>query len=210
MRRYDGTHDGRWCAAGLAVYDAATICSAGNAMQESLGLASSILGAPGQGREVSKAGPLVPEGFDQLGVVQAAASPEGRRFIQAGLNKFPWMDGHAGEVRLSRLLRAPGQLPAGDGISWDPIAGQHAAYPDVISIASTAQPGGGVPMGLMDVQCFPELGREETGPDHVAAHSRDDVHTGQLRQLVGMDDVAIGNLEPVDWLVQHFVTPAAT
>ena len=191
------------------MYDAAIIVSAGNAMQEPLGKASNILGALGQGCEVAKARPLVPEGFNQLSVVQATAASEGRRPIQADLDHFPWMDGHPREVCLFGLRRFPGRMPAWDGIPWDPIAGQHATDPDVVSIASTAKPGGCIPMGFMNVQGFPELGREEAGADHVAAHSCNDVHTGQLRQLIGMYDVAIGNSEPVNRLVQHFVTPAA-
>lgn len=210
MSRSEGIHDDGWCTAGLAMYDAAIILSAGNAVQEPLGLASSILGAPGQGREVSKARPLVPEGLDQLSVVQNTATPEGRRPIQADLNYIPRMDVHPSEVRLLGLQRIPGCLAARDGMPWDPIAGQHAADPDVVSVASAAKPGRYIPVGLMNVQGFPELGCEEAGPDHVAAHSRDDVHTGQLRQLVGMNNVAIGNSEPVNWLVQHFMAPAAT
>ena len=190
------------------MHDATTILDAGHAMHELLGVASSILGAFWQGHEVAKAGPLVPEGLDQLRIVAITATTQGRGPRLTGLGWFPGMDGHPCEIVFLGLLGVPRLLPTRDGMPWDTITSQHAADPDVIGIASPAEPGRCIPMSLVNVQSLPQLCREEAGPDHVAAHGCDDVYTGQLRQLVGVDDVAVCNLAPVNRLVQHLVPPA--
>ncbi len=80
------------------MHDAAALLHTGHAMHELLIMASAILGALGQGHEVPKAAPLVPECLNELGVVPVTTTPQGRRSRLALLRGLPGMDGHAREV----------------------------------------------------------------------------------------------------------------